>query len=256
MQHAFQIEYFRGAKPQRLSNVVLFSPSLLLIERGSKGLYWQGQRVDLGAKLLLAGHSRQQLTFENMPLAQGFKSQMLLFFVHPEPELLALSRASASLTPWFGQTKGLKASLSFLTSMDKQAFSLDAQQQFVFGLYQQLAELGVLHWMFPSGEVTVAQRVAELAAQQPAHNALFALCCQRLGMSRATLLRHLKADQLRFRDIVAQVRMNHAISLMQRGERQLEHLSDACGYQSLPRFQARFEGQFGLSVSEYLATLS
>lgn len=53
--------------------------------------------------------------------------------------------------------------------------------------------------------------------------------------------------------LLAQVRMGHALNLLQQGLTPLE-VALACGYDSPSRFAARFKQEFGLTPHQYLHT--
>ena len=74
-------------------------------------------------------------------------------------------------------------------------------------------------------------------------------------MSRATLIRKLKLEGMQYREVLAEVRLSHALYLMQNGQQNVAMLAQSCGYQSEGRFSQRFKGKFGLSPSEYIKTV-
>ena len=55
-------------------------------------------------------------------------------------------------------------------------------------------------------------------------------------MSRATLIRKLKLEGMQYREVLAEVRLSHALYLMQNGEQNVTMLAQSCGYQSEGRF--------------------
>lgn len=72
-------------------------------------------------------------------------------------------------------------------------------------------------------------------------------------MSRASLVRKLAAEGRSFRQVLTQVRLGHALSLLQQGLTPLQ-TALACGYDSPGRFAARFKEEFGLTPHQYLRT--
>lgn len=256
MQQAFRIDYYVGKRPQRLSNVTLVSPSLLWVTTGSKRLFWKEDTLDLNASKLLLLSGRTRLTFENLPEQYRFQSCQISLFEPPDEQQLRYSQhTQPSSGPWITLTPPLVQTLELLKTLKLSALSLQVQSYWLKALYQQLAEQGVLHWLFPESHSSTSQALAEyfsIAPGQP-HSLLDA--CQHFGLSRATLLRRLHQENTRFRDILSDVRMSYAIYLMQQGERKLIDLALHCGYQSPQRFSQRFEKQFGVSVSRYMATL-
>lgn len=73
-------------------------------------------------------------------------------------------------------------------------------------------------------------------------------------MSPATLKRKLAAEETTFRQVLTNVRMVYALSLMQQS-RSLLNVALACGYQSESRFSSRFKEIFGLTPKEYVQTV-
>lgn len=66
-----------------------------------------------------------------------------------------------------------------------------------------------------------------------------------LAMSPATLRRRLAAENARFEDLLIDVRMHHAMLLVQTTTWGVERIAQACGYQSRARFSQRFQARFG-----------
>lgn len=71
-----------------------------------------------------------------------------------------------------------------------------------------------------------------------------------LGMSEATLRRRLAEEQTHFDDLLADVRMHHAMTLLQTTNLSIPQIANACGYRTRARFAERFRKRFGLSPSQ------
>ena len=67
------------------------------------------------------------------------------------------------------------------------------------------------------------------------------------------LVRKLAAEGRSFRQVLTQVRLGHALTLLQQGFNPLQ-TALACGYDSPGRFAARFKEEFGLTPYQYLRT--
>ena len=61
------------------------------------------------------------------------------------------------------------------------------------------------------------------------------------------------AEGRSFRQVLTQVRLGHALTLLQQGLTPLQ-TALACGYDSPGRFAARFKEEFGLTPHQYLRT--
>ncbi|CAH7076808.1 hypothetical protein VCHA43P273_10482 [Vibrio chagasii] len=75
-------------------------------------------------------------------------------------------------------------------------------------------------------------------------------------MSSATTIRTFKREGTQFSEVLTEVRLDHALYLMQSGYSNVAQLALACGYQSEGRFSQRFKDKFGLTPSDYFKTIT
>ncbi|MEF1175183.1 helix-turn-helix domain-containing protein, partial [Vibrio sinaloensis] len=61
---------------------------------------------------------------------------------------------------------------------------------------------------------------------------------------------------LQYRELLAEVRLNHALHLMQSTPWSTLNLAQMCGYQSEERFSQRFKNKFGITPKEYMKTVT
>lgn len=71
-----------------------------------------------------------------------------------------------------------------------------------------------------------------------------------LAMSTATLRRKLAAEGTGFRTLLEEVRLCHALALIQTTTQPLKRIAEDCGYLSASRFATRFRKRFGTLPSE------
>lgn len=253
---AYTISYYRGQHRQCIRNVTLLAPSIIWVTKGSKRLFSFHDVVELDNKWLLLVGANETLAFENIPMDEQFFSMQFSFFVQPSESLLEQSaRAALDSRHYVLVNKPISETLKILSSLDLELFSDQTQEQWLLVLYQQLAEQGYLHRLFANKSASFCQQVMHYLSENPDDEHSIERASDYFSMSRATLIRRLKLEHTRFRDVLVNVRMNHAIKLMQQGvDNQLE-LSLACGYQSQERFSQRFTQLFGLSPKQYLQTL-
>ncbi|WP_236942666.1 helix-turn-helix transcriptional regulator [Ewingella americana] len=69
-------------------------------------------------------------------------------------------------------------------------------------------------------------------------------------MSEATLRRRLVEEQTSFRTLLQDIRMHHAMTLLQTTRWSLSQIADACGYRASSRFSLRFKQRFGCSPAD------
>lgn len=93
-------------------------------------------------------------------------------------------------------------------------------------------------------------RVKELFLHDPAKTWRMVEICRRLGVSDSTLRRNLKLENIGFRDLLEEVRMEHGIGLVMESEMLISQISLACGYSSQSRFSERFKLRFSMNPTE------
>jgi len=71
-----------------------------------------------------------------------------------------------------------------------------------------------------------------------------------VGMSGATLRRHLAAEETHLRDVVAEARLNQAMQLLYTTQLPLKTVAARVGYRSLGSFNKRFHARFGLAPAD------
>jgi AraC-like DNA-binding protein len=227
------------------------------VKSGHKQLFWQDDELTLDSSNLLLTRVNQQLTFENKPERERFASVQFSFTLTPPEDMLELSLRleKSPYTPLYIPMKSLFETLEIFTELNWDELSITAQKFWLYGFYQQLAEQGKLHRLFSSHKVPFSQILSDYLIQEPGQDYQLNKVAEHFSMSRATFIRRLKKENTQFREVLTQVRMNHALSLMQQGKRQQIDIALGCGYQSQERFSQRFNQRFGISPKQYLKTL-
>ena len=257
MGHQYQVTTFRAQQVQKLRNVTIHSPSLVQIISGSKKLFWLDKTITLSHQILLLCEASSALSFENMPEKGPFLSRVFSFHSSPPLKMLKLSemRGQSNTHPIVKQDKALQSSLDALASLDLSTMSEEAQHLWVMPLYQQLAERGALHILFPQQEALFSQKLSRYLAKSPGEEHALDDVASQFAVSRATLIRKLKQEGMQYRELLAEVRLNHALQLIQSEPWTTIDLAQMCGYRSEERFSQRFKGKFGLTPKEYMKTV-
>jgi AraC-like DNA-binding protein len=110
-----------------------------------------------------------------------------------------------------------------------------------------LAERG--HGLQRTGLPATVQRLRGLMAQEPGQHWTAHRAGRALAMSEATLRRRLASEGARFEDLLVDLRMHHAMLLLQTTPWSIPHIAQACGYLSRARFSERFRARFGYPPS-------
>ena len=137
--------------------------------------------------------------------------------------------------------------------MAERGLSEATQAELLRGFYAELRAANALGLLFPASTMTLAERLARYLAVEPGIDHTLEAVAPHFSMSRASMVRKLAAEGRSFRQLLAQVRMSHALNLLQQGLTPLE-VALACGYDSPSRFAARFKQEFGLTPHQYLHT--
>ncbi|MCG9629401.1 helix-turn-helix transcriptional regulator [Vibrio sp. Isolate30] len=258
MSAQYQVTLFRAEQLQKLRNVRVHSPSLIQIMAGSKRLFWKESVQDLSSTELLLCEASASLSFENLPQKGRFLSRVFTFHCSPTEAMLELSsnRACEKSEPFFQSDKALQSTLNALFSLESQTISGETQRFWVLGLYQQLAEKGVLHQLFPSINTSFRQQLSRHLSRSPSDKHSLDDVAEQFAMSRATMIRKLKREGTQFREVLTEVRLAHALYLIQSGYSNVAQLALACGYLSEGRFSQRFKEKFGLTPTDYIKTVA
>lgn len=226
--------------------------ALLLIVSGTLELSSQRTSVSISAphSLLLAdpGASADLLkTPGGNP--QRFRSIFLSF----SSELLELFHRNRPSPPQtndpscFQQVPfddDLEATLRLVySSIEAPGLSDERLRYRLLDLLAGLAERGYHYPRIPSPGT--AGRVRTLIAEAPELRWTASSAGQALAMSEATLRRRLAQEQARFEDLLMDVRMHHALMLIQTTGWSLSRIAEASGYKSRARFAERFRQRFG-----------
>lgn len=120
----------------------------------------------------------------------------------------------------------------------------DARLQYrLMDLLLALAERG--HAFNSIGHDGIGGRLRTLIGDAPDKHWTAHEAGRTLAMSEATLRRRLASESVRFEDLLVDIRMHHAMMLLQTTSWSIPRIAQACGYQSRARFSERFRARFG-----------
>lgn len=109
-----------------------------------------------------------------------------------------------------------------------------------------LAALAERGCMFrPPQALGLSGRLRALIGEAPSQHWTAQTAGKALAVSEATLRRRLAGESARFEDVLIDVRMHHAMMLVQTTSWSVPEIAQACGYKSRARFAERFRARFG-----------
>ncbi|KAB2825955.1 helix-turn-helix domain-containing protein [Aliivibrio finisterrensis] len=192
------------------------------------------EQFDIDAHSWLLTSANQGLNFIHKTTEVNFYSVQICFFLAPPDEMLEESQSNESIrlhTYAVTVSSLLAYGFTFLTDTNTQKLSSKTLQFHLLALYQQLAELGVLHALFSPTFTSFQNELSAYFSKDP-------------------------AEPYHLETVLSNVRMTHALSLMQEKRQTQLDLALQCGYQSESRFSQRFHQQFGMTPKQYMKTVA
>ena len=238
-----------SSRLHHLHRVKLFSAALCHVTQGSKVIVQDENRLVATPRSLIIIPANTALEIINQP-ENGFFNSDLLFL---SPEVLGRFKQQYlhSVTP--GQLTSLCApfstDLSFLWSAVLNAvrnnLSASVQEHLVIGLLLVLHQEGLAGPLLIEPRVNLTEQVRQLILFAPASQWSVEGVASQLSLGASTLRRRLQNEGQNFRQIVEEVRMACALSLLQSTRLPIADVALKCGYLSGSRFTARFHYHYG-----------
>ena len=221
-------------------------PSIIRVRAGRKVIRAAGGGVALGRDALGVAPARVPLAIENHPSANGpYEASVLLL----DPKLLDRTEGMAPGDPFRAATddRALAAFERAAAAVEDPLTPLPLRGHAVREVLLWLAEAGV--GFGPARPPSFADRLRTLLAAAPDAPWRAAEAARALAVGEATLRRRLAAEGTAFGDVLADVRMTHALGLLQTTDAPVNAVALAVGYASPSRFAARFRERFGIAPS-------
>lgn len=239
------IRQYRQATFHRL---VATGPAVIRVLSGEKHIGWAGGQLVARAGAMVIFPENLALTVENIPPKGGAYRAAVLPIpragieaayarLGPEGRRLAASVACAAL-PGHGADQSFDGLFGAGPGLPDAVLALRQEELILW-----LAEAGaVLATPTPQ---RLPDRVRGLLVVCPEAGWTADQAAQALAMSTPTLRRHLAAEGTSFSALLQDVRMTHALALLQIGKLPVAAVAAAVGYDSPSRFAARFRARFG-----------
>lgn len=256
MTAVIEFIYYNGHQAQHLRNVPVMYPSIIWVQMGEKKLQWQNEWLTINNKNWLLTSENSLLTFINQPSAIKFASVQMCFLIRPSDALIARSQHQYIKThrPDFIFDHSGEYLFHQLLNMPK-SLPCNVKTCLVTALFEYLANNGLLHQLFSEQSQSWRNKLTTYFSQHPENEHKIEHVCHHFGLSKSTLIRRLRNESTQFREVLAELRMSYALTLLQEKHYTQLDLAQLCGYQSEVRFAQRFQKQFGISLKKYQQTL-
>ncbi|WP_223448280.1 helix-turn-helix transcriptional regulator [Pseudomonas sp. BF-R-19] len=245
-------------KTQHTHDFFFQEATILLILFGQLDLHWRGEQDSYypGSALLLVDAG----TTVNMVKTPSLESkQFRSCFLTLAPTLVEeFRRNTAIVLPAPAVNKPYR---TVITTEDLQetlrrvyqdiaapAVSDERLRYRLLDLLCGIAEQGGMFSMFSNSTATA--KVRALIASAPERSWTAPMIGELLAMSEATLRRRLATEKTGFEALLTDVRMHHALMLLQTTLLPITHVAELSGYRSRSRFSQRFLKRFGYSPIE------
>jgi AraC-like DNA-binding protein len=233
----------------RFSHLAIDRPTLIMVRHGLKILTSSDREwtIRSGEAITIARGHRFDVT--NRPDARGaYEASWLVF----EPSMLAaFPSALAPMTQSACALGRIEADFmeAFVRARDAIRDPSHVPERIARHRMQE-----VLLWLEGRGVNLIAppprtfsERVRAILMSSLDETWTAATVARHLHMSEATLRRHLASEGTSFTDLLADMRMSHALTLLQSTDYPVGHIARDVGYDSASRFAIRFRKRFGFA---------
>jgi AraC-like DNA-binding protein len=232
----------------RFTSLATTLPIIIIVRRGQKIIETGGETFTLEAGEAIAVAQGQVFDFENIPAADGdYEARWLAI----EPEAIAAfgepgaARVVSSACLLGRMSNGLSDAFeTAVRALQDEGELPDAVVR--HRVTELLAWLGAFGARFPvETPDSYSARIRRMTARQPCEDWSSSGVARQLGVSEATLRRRLQEEGSTFRDVLTDVRMTHAMQLLQSSNMPVSAIAASAGFQSQSRFAIRFRLRFG-----------
>lgn len=245
----------RQARQARMHGLVPAMPSVIRVETGIKEVLMADQplRVTAGQFVLLPESA--PMTICNIPDSGGLYTARVVMLPRP-----VIERAMARLPNLVRPREKAPVLITALPPAAEALFDSFFSASMVADLPGHLIELRLEEmalWLAlagaalaPDGPERQSDRLRALIAADPAARWSSAQAARLLAVSQATLRRRLAAEHTSFGALLRDVRLTHALGLLQTTGFSVARIAEEAGYASPQQFAVRFRARFGFAPHE------
>lgn len=250
-KYGLPFSVYTSAKEQKLLNVPIVKPLLIVILHGDKALGKTNELVCHAGDFIFLSDS-STINVRNIPKDKEYFA-LLVEFDYQDFAGLQISEIN-NQDYYIGTTSPILANClqQFVESAlwaPKSVWSLRKRE-----IIELLCHLGHKEILSMVGSPKIGARLHDMFCEQGFNELTIADICEQLAMSESTLRRKLKLEDTSVQEIKDQARLGLGLDLLQTTRYSVGLIADKCGYQSQSRFTARFKKRFGLTPSELRKT--
>lgn len=226
--------------------VVVSQATLILVEEGRKRIRWPGGECSASPGEALSLQAGEVVDISNTPGRTGtYRALWICWF----PELLvdaSVTRLRSGPRVALHASPGEAFRASFYRALDALDHADLPASIATHRLREVLLWLGERGFYFsPPAPAPLGEQVRRLLSADPSADWSMDRVAREMATSIPTLRRRLAVEGIVFRHLVQDVRMSHALTLLQNTDAPVLQIAIAAGYASASRFAARFRARFG-----------
>ena len=246
---------------QKLRQVTCLQACLMRVRHGEKHI-WLDEKMQIArSSELIIAPAGLCMTLTNQPAAQGYACEILQL----DPQLLQHFRATyPDIVQAAVHAKPqlcIRHNLLIARLWDEVFAAIGSNepnellQHRAEGLLLALAMAGHGSALWIAQADPLIRRVQHVLMLQTSREWRVEQMAQQLHMGASTLRRQLALAGSSFRQLLAEVRLNTALGMIQTSQQPIGLIAQQCGYASASRFSARFQQQFGIKPLQLRATV-
>ena len=250
-KHTLPFAVYSSIKEQKLLNVPIMKPLLIVVLNGDKELGSVDKFTCHSGDFIFLSDS-PALSMRNIPKNEEYYA-LLIEFDYQIFEGLQLNTSNkqdyciGKITPILE-----KCLLQFVESClwAPEEVSILRKKEII----ELLCYLGHKKILSMVGNTKIGHRIHDMFCKQNYDELTIEYICRALAMSESTLRRKLKVEGTSVQEIKDQARLGQGLNLLQTTHYSIGLIAEKCGYLSQSRFSERFKGRFGLTPSELRKT--
>ena len=238
-------------KEQNIVNVPIIKPMLIFVLSGVKEL-GKNNRIICPAGSFIFLSNRPTIDMRNIPNNHEYFALLIEFEhddfnVFKEKPIDSKEYINGEIAPVLENTlqQFIEWSLFAPVSM------WSHRRQEILQLMYYLGYEGVSSMV---GTTSITNKLQQIINKDISAELHADFLCEQLAMSESTLRRKLKLEGASIQKIKNQVRLGHALHLVQSTIEPIGHIAEQCGYQSQSRFTEKFKQLFGLTPTQLRKT--
>lgn len=242
---------YSSIKEQRILNVPMVNPMLIVVLRGTKELGDNNELTCKAGDFVFLSDS-PSIHLRNIPSNEEYFALLITF----EPQELEGLPVNLSHQKHYsvGQTAPILVEClqQFVESSvwaPQSLWSLRKRE-----IIELLCHMGHKEILTMIGNSSVSHKLHNMLIKHTSQELTIASICDELAMSESTLRRKLKLEGTSLQAIKDQTRLGLGLHLLQTTHYSVGLIAEKCGYQSQSRFTDRFKNRFGLTPSDLRKT--